>query len=622
MSLHLKSAAILLALVFPVAAFADPERPNIVFILADDLGINDLGCYGRKEHPTPNLDKLASQGMRFTSAYAAASVCSPTRASILTGKSPARLHLTTFLPGRGDAVSQMLLHPNIEQKLPDDVSTLADRLKRRGYASACIGKWHLGGKGCLPTDRGFDLYYPGTALTKPSATEGGKGEYELTAQAEKFVEGNKDRPFFLYLCHNNPHVALAAKDELIAKHKNAFNPIYAAMIETLDDSIGRLLTKLDELKLTENTIVIFMSDNGGLHVLEVGQTATYNRPFRAGKGFLYEGGVRVPMIVRWPGKIKAGEVVDTAVISTDWTPTLLALAGAASTESFDGINLADLFLHGNAPLARPLFWHQPHYMNQGSRPSGAVREGVWKLIEHYETGQCELFNLGTDLGETTDLSGKEPARVADLRGKLEKWRRDVNAQENLPNPKFNGKLARALYRDVDVSSLAMEEKAASISSRLEPWRKLMNSVPTGPKKKSVDAESGVGVVILHGRDAKVHGAKLRYENPPQKDTLGFWVVKDDWVEWKFMSPSAGKFEVEILQAAGKGSGGAEIEIAVAGRTLTTKVLETGHFQRFVPRVVGVVELTAGEQTLTVRAKTRPGGAVMDLRRVVLRDPPE
>ncbi|HEX3314609.1 MAG TPA: sulfatase-like hydrolase/transferase, partial [Gemmataceae bacterium] len=293
--------------------------PNIVFIVADDLGINDLGCYGRKDQPTPNLDRLAKQGIRFTNAYTAASVCSPTRASILTGKAPARLHLTTFLPGRPDTVAQMLLQPQINQQLPAGERTIADRLKTLGYVSALIGKWHLGGKGCLPTDRGFDLYHPGKAATVPSATEGGKGEYDLTIAAEKFLDANRNRPFFLCLAHNNPHVVLGAKAALIEKHKASFNPVYAAMVETLDDCVGRIVAKIEALGLTENTLIVFTSDNGGLHVLETPNTpATYNRPFRAGKGFLYEGGVRVPLLVRWDGKIRPGQTIDVPVISTDW----------------------------------------------------------------------------------------------------------------------------------------------------------------------------------------------------------------------------------------------------------------------------------------------------------------
>jgi arylsulfatase A len=599
-----------------VSAQEAGRKPNIVFILADDLGIHDLGCYGRKDQPTPNLDRLAKQGMRFTSAYSAASICSPTRAAIMTGKSPARLKLTTFLPGRPDAVSQLLLHPTIAHQLPADARTIAELLRAIGYRSACIGKWHLGGKGALPTDRGFDLYHRGKALTEPSATEGGKGEYELTARAEKFIEDNKDRPFFIYLAHNNPHVPLVAKEALIEKHKDAFNPVYAAMIETLDDCVGRVVAKLEALALAENTIIIFTSDNGGLHVLETGRTpATYNRPFRAGKGFLYEGGLRIPLIVRWTGRIKADQVTDVPVVSTDWTPTLLAIAGVASTEKFDGANLAELCTQGRAPPARPLYWHQPHYTNQGGRPAGAIREASWKLIEHYENGACELYDLAKDPGEANDLSAKEPVRVADLRGKLEKWRRDVGAQENTANPKFNSKLWRRLYRDMDSSRLPFEEKASTMAVKLEPWRALMNEVANAKNK----SEPGAGAVILHARDAKVHGNKLRYENSPNKDTLGFWVQKDDWAEWVFDLPNAGKFDVELLHACGKGSGGSEIEIAVKGQTLTMKVEETRHFQRFIPRTIGTLTFDEpGRFTLTVRAKTKPGAAVMDLRRVVLR----
>lgn len=615
---YVATSFVAIAILPATAAAQDKSRPpNIVFILADDLGINDLGCYGRKDQPTPNLDKLAKQGIRCTSAYAAASVCSPTRASIMTGMSPARLKITTFLPGRGDTPAQLLLHPNINQQLPANARTLAELLRAAGYVSAAIGKWHLGGKGALPTERGFDLYHPGKALTEPSGKEGGKGEYDLTEAAEKFIDANKNKPFFLYLAHNNPHIPLVAKKELIEKHKDAFNPVYAAMIETLDDCVGRVLAKLETHGLAENTIVIFMSDNGGLHVLESAKTpATYNRPWRAGKGFLYEGGVRVPLIVRWPGRIKPGQTIDTPIISTDWTPTLLALAGVEAKEKFDGVNLAELFLNNKAPPPRGLYWHQPHYMNQGGRPAGAVRDGNWKLIEHYENGACELYDLASDQGETIDLSARQPAKVADLRGKLEKWRRDMGAQENKANSKFNGALWKRLYQDVDASRLPFEEKAAALAAKLETWRKLMNDA-AGKK-----AEPGAGAVILHARDAKVHGSKLRYEDQPHKDTLGFWVDKNDWAEWSFEVPAAGKFEVEVLQGCGKGSGGAEIEIAVKGQALTLKIEETGHFQRFVPRSAGTLAFeSAGQYSLSVRAKTKPGGAVMDLRRIVLRAAP-
>ena len=610
-------AAFLITAAPPIAHAQDsPRKPNIVFILADDLGIHDLSCYGRKDQPTPNLDKLAKQGMRLTSAYAAASICSPTRAAIMTGMSPARLKITTFLPGRGDAVSQLLVHPAIRQQLPANVPTIAELLRAAGYRTACIGKWHLGGKGASPTNRGFDLYHAGQALTEPSATEGGKGEYDLTRAAEKFIEDNKDRPFFLYLCHNNPHVVLRAKPELIAKHKDAFNPIYAAMIETLDDCVGQVIAKIDGLGLSGNTIIIFTSDNGGLHVLETANTpSTYFFRLRGGKGFLYEGGLRIPLIVRWTGRIKADQIIDTPVTSTDWTPTFLELAGVKSNDKYDGVSLVSLLTEARAPPPRELFWHQPHYTNQGGRPAGAVRVGSWKLVEHYENGACELYDLAKDEGESIDLSAEEPARVADLRGKLEKWRRDVGAQENVANPKFDGKLHRAIYLDFDVSRLPLEPTAAKMAPKLQPWRALMDQAVSAKTK----SKPGPGAAILHAHDAKVHGTKLRYEKEPHKDTLGFWVDKNDWAEWTFDVPSAGTFAVEVLHACGKGSGGAEVEVAVGDQKLTMKVEVTGHFQRFVPRTIGTMAFdAAGPKTLTMRARTKPGAAVMDLRRIVLR----
>jgi arylsulfatase A len=457
------------------------RKPNVVFILADDLGVNDLGCYGRKDQQTPHLDKLAAQGMRFTTAYCAQPICSPTRAAIMTGKTPARLHLTTFLPGRADAPSQKLLHPKINLQLPLEEKTIAELLKEAGYATACIGKWHLGGVSFGPKEQGFDFVHAGQANTTPSETEGGKGEYDLTRQAEKFIADNKDRSFFLYLAHNNPHVRLAAKPELVQKYKDSFNPIYAAMIHTLDDSVGLVLAQLEELKLTANTIVIFTSDNGGLHVLESPNTpATHNTPYRAGKGFLYEGGLRVPAIMRWPGQVPAGRTMDTPIISTDWVPTLLELCGVKPPVPLDGGSLAGL-LRGGELAARPLLWHFPHYTNQGGRPGGAIRDGDWKLIEYYEDGRAELFNLARDVGETRDLAAEEPKRVAALKDQLAAWRKAIGAQENTPNPNFNAALHQRLYVDIDVSALKAGTTAAEMRPKLEAWREGMNAVL--PKKK-------------------------------------------------------------------------------------------------------------------------------------------
>ncbi|HET6410043.1 MAG TPA: sulfatase, partial [Chthoniobacteraceae bacterium] len=374
------------------------EKPNIVLILADDLGINDLSCYGRADHPTPNLDRLAKEGARFKTAYCAQPICSPSRAALMTGKSPARLHLTNFLPGRADAASQMVIQPVIAGQLPLEEVTIAELLKNAGYATGCIGKWHLGGAGFGPKEQGFDIHFAGKAKTEPTVTEGSKGEYELTAKAEEWMAQQKDKPFFLYLAHNTPHIPYAATNEDQGKFATAFNPTYAAVISHMDACIGRIMAKLDELKLTERTILIFASDNGGLHVLESPVSpATHNSPFRAGKGFVYEGGLRVPLIVRAPGRVKA-TVIEQPVVLTDLAPTLLEYAGIDPTKTvgpLDGVSLAK-FLAGNEMPGRTLLWHFPNYTNQGGRPAGAVRDGDWKLVEQYENGALELYNLASD----------------------------------------------------------------------------------------------------------------------------------------------------------------------------------------------------------------------------------
>lgn len=459
------------------------EKFNVVFILADDLGVNDLRCYGRRDQATPRLDRLAEQGMRFTSAYCAQPICSPSRAAIISGLSPARLHLTTFLPGRVDAPSQKLLHPQINQQLALEHVTLAEHLKSAGYATACIGKWHLGGAGFGPKEQGFDVVYAGKPNTTPTAAEGGKGEFDLTAHAIDFVKANKDRPFFLYLPHNNPHIPLAAKSELIEKHKASFNPLYSAVIETLDESVGRLLDALDELKLTEKTLIVFTSDNGGLHVPELREdAATHNTPFRAGKGYVYEGGLRIPLIVRLPGVVAAGKIVDTPVINTDWLPTILDLCGISfDAKNSDGASVAPLLrgLEGPAIEAvrqRPLMWHFPHYTNQGGRPAGAIRVGSWKLIEHYEDNRLELFDLSHDLGEERNLAAIESSRASEMQNQLATWRKSVNAQTNSPNPNFDSALFKRLYSDIDTSILKPEETAAAMRSKLADWRTAIDAV--------------------------------------------------------------------------------------------------------------------------------------------------
>nr|HMP16732.1 sulfatase-like hydrolase/transferase [Gemmatales bacterium] len=493
--------------------------------------------------------------------------------------------------------------------LPAGTVTIATRLKQAGYVTACMGKWHLGGS---PAHFGFDVVYAGKANTPPNQQEGGKGEFDLTAQAETFLEKHASRPFFLYLSHNNPHIPLAAQPERIQKFQNCFNPLYAGVIHTLDESVGRLLKKLDDLGLRDNTIVVFTSDNGGLHVLEGGVVATHNTPFRAGKGFLYEGGIRIPLLVRWPGKTSPGQENETPVVSTDWMQTLLEVAGCSAEPDSDGLSLAPLLQGEKVLKPRTLFWHLPHYTNQGSRPSGAIRSNHWKLIEHYESGYCELFDLSQDPGESQDLAAIHPERVAELRGQLEKWRRDTGAQWNKPNPQFHPVAWWRCYQELDVSSWPAKPFAREAELAMKNWRQAMQEV------LQKEQDKGPGCIILSAADAKVTGNHLRYESEPHKDTLGCWSNQDDYVQWVFHSDNSGKYAIELLQAAGRGNGGALIEVAVAGQVVKHTVRETGHFQRFIPVEIGQVQLEPGPHTLVITAKSMPGKAVMDLRRVVLR----
>jgi arylsulfatase A len=452
-------------------------KPNIVFILCDDLGINDLHCYGRQDHHTPHLDQLAAQGIRFTSAYCAQPICSPSRAALLTGLTPARLHLTTYLPGRPDCESQKVLHPEIQMQVSLDHKMLPGYFKAAGYVTAAIGKWHVGGNGFGPLEHGFDVYHPGQANTKPTSTEGGKGEYDLTAAAEQFIEANQDRPFLVYLAHNTPHIPYAAQGSRVEHNSHAFEPVYAGVIETLDDTVGRLLAKLEALNLAGRTIVVFTSDNGGLHVPEGPHPkVTYNSPYRAGKGFVYEGGLRIPLIVRWPGQIRAGSVVDDPVINTDWLPTLLDLAGLPVPAGLDGRSFAALLSGHPLKPRRPLFWHFPHYTNQGSRPSGAMRDGNWVLVQYYDEDKTELYDLKSDLSETKNVAAKYPTRVKRMRESLNTWCLTVGAQTNRPNAHFNSAKYRELYLEVDASRFDPPRATNAEWQTMDRWRATMNAV--------------------------------------------------------------------------------------------------------------------------------------------------
>ncbi len=592
-----------LLLLFASSSHSDAAQPpNVIIILADDLGWADLGCYGSKFHRTPHLDKLAAAGLRFTDAYASCPVCSPTRAALLTGKYPARLHLTTFLPGRADRPDQRLLHPVIRQQLPLEEVTLAEKLKAAGYVTGHVGKWHLGGEGFGPDRQGFDFTIAGNQAGAPlsyfapyKAKDGsGKerfmpglekapdGEYltdRLTSEAERFIEKNKERPFFLYLAHYSPHIPLRAKPDLIAKYPKELvlgrqsNGIYAAMLESLDESVGRIVAKLDELKLGDNTVLVFLSDNGGLATLEGPNTPpTINAPLREGKGYLYEGGIRVPLIVKWPGTTKPGSVSNVPAASHDLFSTILDGLALAHEGKVDGVSLMPV-LRGAGEVKRDaLYWHYPHYSNQGGKPGAAVREGDFKLIEFYEQGRRELYNLKSDVGENRNLIEEKPEVAKRLAESLAKWRSDVDAQMMRPNPDFV------------------------------------------PNPQAAD-----GTITLPARTADVQGLQLRYEPLPHKNTLGFWVRAEDTASFEFTVTKPGTFSVEILQGCGKGQGGSEVEFIVAGQTLKTIVEDTGGFQSFKARDIGTITLEkAGRYSLMVRPKMKAKAAVMDLRQVVLK----
>jgi arylsulfatase A-like enzyme len=449
-------AVLMIGVVAQAAEKLDATKPNVILILADDLGAADLGCYGSTFYETPRLDKLAAEGMRFTSAYSACPVCSPTRAALMTGRWPARVGITDYIPG---ARRGKLIPADYRHELAHEEVTIAEAMKDSGYVTGMFGKWHLGGAGYLPDSQGFD---------EMGCGENGRGFQgvdradPLTEQAIAFLERHRDEPFFLYLPHNLVHTPLLAKPELQARYERRaaerpapavprFRPerdrddrrvqdhaVYAAMMADLDAQIGRVLDKLDELKLRERTIVIFTSDNGGLSTSEGSPTS--NAPWRAGKGWLYEGGVRVPLVVRWPGVVEAGATCDEPVISTDCFPTVLELCGLEPRPERhrDGVSLAPLLKQSGELAARPLFWHYPHYGNQGGVPGGAVRQGHWKLIEFFEDDRVELYNLADDPVEQQDLSASHSQQAGELRKQLHAWRASVGAKMPSPNPDFTG----------------------------------------------------------------------------------------------------------------------------------------------------------------------------------------
>jgi len=427
---------------------AETKPPNIVVIMADDLGWMDLHCQGNERLDTPALDKLASEGMRFTSAYAAAPVCSPTRAAMMTGQSPARLGLTNHAPGNKDGFSKEgspLSEPKTERNLALNYVTIAERLSDAGYETAHIGKWHLSyvprrSKGPLtelelrPEHQGFDLNIGGcfrggppsyfAPYRIPALTDGENGEYlpeRLADEAIEFVKSNRDKRFFLNWWPYSVHYPIQAKEELVAKYRDRKgpgirDPIYAAMIEGMDRGIGRFLKTLDENGLRENTLVIFKSDNGGYN--------GDNRPLRGFKGMLLEGGIRIPWIVRWPGKVKPSTTCDVPVISMDCYPTLLEVAGLIPTPNhpIDGQSLLPLLRQTEGFDRKAIYFHYPNWaFHKRNRLGGVVREGDFKLIKRYEDGQLELYDLSKDIGERRNIAKNKPRVARRLATQLEEW---------------------------------------------------------------------------------------------------------------------------------------------------------------------------------------------------------
>ncbi|BCX48247.1 sulfatase [Haloferula helveola] len=417
------------------------DKPNILLIFIDDMGAVDLGCFGSSLYRTPNIDRLATEGVRFTGAYAACHVCSPTRASLQTGIYPARLHITDWLTGHKKPTAKLKVPDWRMEGLSDADVTLGEILGEQGYATAWLGKWHLGnrlkkGKEGAPGPQSFGYDAGGEEwnLNKKEDGEDPKGVFTLTREAQEFIGKHRDQPWFVGLSHYSVHTPVrfnrklkAEYDEIVKeKSPRQKNAGYAAMVEALDESVGQLLKWLDQQGLSENTLVIFFSDNGGL----VGPTD--NTPLRAGKGTLYEGGTRVPMIVRWPGKAPAGTTSDARFCSIDFVPTLGAITGAKVPDGVDGLDFTEAWKGGKAPERDALYWHYPHYHK--GMPGGSVVKGDWKLIEWFETGDVELYNLVDDPSEKRDLSEKKPELAKSMLADLKAWRKDVGAQMMTANP--------------------------------------------------------------------------------------------------------------------------------------------------------------------------------------------
>ena len=443
-------------------------RPNIIVLLADDLGYNGLGCYGSDLYRTPNIDRLATQGVRFTDAYSACTVCSPTRASVMTGQYPARLHLTDFIAGQNRPF-EPVLPPKWTKFLPHETKTIAEVFRDAGYHTAQVGKWHLNPRGDSnrefePTDHGFDIQVlkpaaKGYFLRKSTRQGIAEGDYltdHLTDRAVEIIEKWDDEPFLMYFAYHVPHTPIQAPADLVEHYRKVLksrgdeaavhtNAVYAAMVHKLDESVGRILEQLEKSKIADRTVVWFTSDNGGLTHRYGPETGfTDNSPLRRGKGSAYEGGIRVPLIVRWPGHIPANTVCREPVSTIDILPTAAEIVRIKSATPTDGVSLLPVLRNPQSELSRSeLYWHYPHYHAGGDGPHGIVRSGNWKLIERYDGQPTELYNLEDDLAELQDQADAKPEIKSRLSKLLADWRNDVGAQMPLANPNADPQKARS-----------------------------------------------------------------------------------------------------------------------------------------------------------------------------------
>ncbi len=461
------------------AAASPQKKPNFLFILVDDLGYMDIGANNPKTfYDTPNINRLARRGMRFTDAYAACPVCSPTRSSIMTGKYPTRTGITDYINSAGWNQPEKwrrktkLLPAPYKDRLALSETTLAEAMKEAGYATFFAGKWHLGPEGFWPENQGFDVNKGGierggpyggkkyfSPYGNPRLEDGPPGEHlpdRLARETVSFIRQNQNKPFMAYLSFYSVHTPLMAREDLEKKYQEKRknvppeawgregerkvrliqnHAVYAGMVEAMDQAVGTVLTGLKEMKLADNTVIFFMSDNGGLSTSEGHPTS--NLPLRAGKGWLYEGGIREPMLISWPGVTEPESICREPVISTDFYPTILEVAGlkARPKQHCDGVSMAPL-LKGKKTLNRPpLYWHYPHYGNQGGSPGGAIRSGPWKLIEFFEDGRAELYNLADDISEKHNLADRMPEKVKELQKKLHAWQKETGAVFPKPNPR-------------------------------------------------------------------------------------------------------------------------------------------------------------------------------------------